>query len=701
MLTKRLLILLPLVLLAVLFQSFFWVPRYDRQTVGNPARLRKFIDASIGDASHLNPVVSADGSSSSVNQFVFDSLLDFDENLKLKPALAERWTITENAYLAVRRERIGAEALRARIEAAIADGPLEDLAARISSVELLETERETRTVSGMLPREGAAPEPYEALVGISHPARIRIGLREVTPDLFDRLAPLLGDGYLEGFDAAAHLDLPVGEVGEAVRARADELVPLAEHNPEIFFELRDDVRFHDGHPFDAGDVEFTYDAIMTPRNLSPRGSDFEPIKRVVVEGPHRVRVVYKRLFSPAVYPWSYMGMLPEHLLNEEAREREMDDRAIPADGRESFGLRQMRFTRSPVGTGAFRFVHWKTDNVIQLDRNDDYWDGPAEYESVSIRVIPDLLTQELEFRAGAIDLYPAQPHQVSRYRNDDAYQSFSAVGFNYSYIGYNARKPPFDDPRVRRALGMAIDVDQIIEYVLYGEGERVSGPYAIKTEWYDRSVEALPFDPEGAKRILAELGYTPNAEGFLERDGEVLEFNLITNNGNPQRKAIVTIAQNAWRRIGVKCNTRLIEWAVFLNDFVNVGEFDAVVLGWSTGLDADQYQIWHSSQTGPQQLNFVGYESEEVDELIEAIRVEYDRDQQRALAHRLHRVVAADQPYTFLYAARATQVLDKKIVMVERDASGAERFTPLRPTPTDQLMYYFRKWRKLDHVPDF
>ena len=121
----------------------------------------------------------------------------------------------------------------------------------------------------------------------------------------------------------------------------------------------------------------------------------------------------------------------------------------------------------------------------------------------------------------------------------------------------------------------------------------------------------------------------------------------------------------------------------------------------NAGGDGDKYQIWHSSQTGPQQLNFVGYESEEVDGLIEAIRVEYDRDQQRELAHQLHRVVAADQPYTFLYAARATQVLDKKIVMVERDASGAERFTPLRPTPTDQLMYYFRKWRKLDHVPDF
>lgn len=698
---KRVLILAPLLLLAVLLQSYFWVPSYESQTAGNPGRMVRFIEGTIGDARHLNPVISADGASSDVNTLVFDSLLDLDENLEFKDGLAERWDLSERAYLLV-REGISAQELRARVEKALASPDLADLRERVESIEILPRVAESQWVEGLLPREDAAPEPYRVEVEIARPARLAFQLSDVTPALFDRLAPWLPDGYLEGFDSAALIRVAEGEAGDAVRARAAELVPVFEHNPELLFELREDVRFHDGHPFDAGDVRFTYESIMEPRNLSPRTSDFEPVKEVVIEDPHRVRVVYKRLFSPAIYPWSYMGMLPEHLLDEAARQVEMDERNIPEDARETFGFREMRFTRNPVGTGPFRFVDWQTDEVINLVRNDDYFLGPAEYESISIRVIPDMLTQELEFRAGAIDLYPALPHQAARYKADDAYQSFSAIGFGYAYIGYNTRNPPFDDPRFRLALGMAIDVDQIIKYVLYGEAERVTGPYAIRTRWYDHAVEPIPYDPEGAVEILAELGWEKNEEtGYLEKDGVPLEFNLISNNGNPQRKAIVTIAQNAWSRIGIKVNTRMVEWAVFLNDFVNVGKFDAVVLGWSTGIDADQFQIWHSSQTGPQQLNFVGYESERADELIAEIRREYDPERQVELAHEFHRLIAADQPYTFLYAARTTQVLDKKIVMVEREPDGSERIVPVRPTPTDQLRYYFRKWRKLDYEPEF
>ncbi|MGI9430624.1 MAG: hypothetical protein ACR2PQ_00325 [Myxococcota bacterium] len=125
------------------------------------------------------------------------------------------------------------------------------------------------------------------------------------------------------------------------------------------------------------------------------------------------------------------------------------------------------------------------------------------------------------------------------------------------------------------------------------------------------------------------------------------------------------------------------------------------VLGWSTGIDPDQFSIWHSSQTGPQQLNFVGFEDAEADRLIESVRLEYDRDRQRELAHSLHRLIADAQPYTFLYAARSTSVLDRKIVMVEKGEDGVERLVPVRPTPTGQLTYWFRRWKKLNHVPEF
>ncbi|MBE9562986.1 MAG: hypothetical protein IMF12_09015 [Proteobacteria bacterium] len=206
---------------------------------------------------------------------------------------------------------------------------------------------------------------------------------------------------------------------------------------------------------------------------------------------------------------------------------------------------------------------------------------------------------------------------------------------------------------------------------------------------------ALPYDPKAAQQILADLGWHKNADGWLEKDGKIFEFNLITNNGNLQRKAIMTIAQNSWHRLGIKCNTQLFEWAVFLRDFVNQGEFDAVVLGWSMGIDPDLYQIWHSSQSGNNQLNFVGYHNTEVDKLIVQIRQEYDFATQQKLTHRLHKVIAEEQPYTFLYAPLSNLVLDKKIVMVEKDGS----YSKIKPTKTGSVFFDFNRWKKLDFTP--
>ncbi len=113
-------------------------------------------------------------------------------------------------------------------------------------------------------------------------------------------------------------DQPIDQA--TLSAWAAELVPATEHNPVIQFDLRPNVRFHDGHEFDAFDVKFTYDAIMNPKNLSPRLADYEPVKAVEVIDPLKVKVVYKRLYSPAIGTWG-MGILPEHLLNDEALTR--------------------------------------------------------------------------------------------------------------------------------------------------------------------------------------------------------------------------------------------------------------------------------------------------------------------------------------------------------------------------------------------
>jgi ABC-type transport system substrate-binding protein len=362
---------------------------------------------------------------------------------------------------------------------------------------------------------------------------------------------------------------------------------------------------------------------------------------------------------------------------------------------ERFSVRDSRFNRHPIGTGPFRFVEWKTDQYIRLARYDGYWEGPPNFREFLYRIIPDPLTIELTFYAGTTDEYAAQPHQVARLRDDPRFRQFSGLALGYSYIGYNMRRPLFQDVRVRKALGMAINTQEIIDYILYGQAERITGPYPKQTDFYDQMVQPLPYDPDGARRLLEEAGYRRNAEGWLEKDGKPLAFTLITNSGNEIRKAVMAIAQNAWRRLGIKAETLTLEWAVFINERVDKGDFDAVVLAWSMGLDADIYQIFHSSQTGHFQLNFVGYRNPRADELMVRIRQEYAHPRQVAMARELHRIIAADQPYTFLYVGKWTALFDRKITRVVRGPDGKPQYAQIVPTKLGSPKFHFTQWIKV------
>jgi ABC-type transport system substrate-binding protein len=684
---KLLLLAAPTVVSVVLLQSYFWVPTFEHQARGDPGRLTRYISVSSGDASILNPTLSADSASSEVNNLVFEGLIDRDLDLSFRGRLAESWRIFEEAYLiadpAVRLAD-GAPAtpdtLRARIQAAGGRGGL----GPIEAIEVVPAAAETVRVPDPAAPPGKDGAPPLTLT-IRRPPRIKLTLAAVDQDLFARLDRALG-GYVGRLDSTRYVEGPPA----AVSALAAELAPAAEHNPVILFTLRRGVRFHDGHEFSAADVKFTYETIVDPRNLSPRVPDYEPVKSVETPDRHTVRITYKRLFQPGFESWG-MGILPEHLLNRDALRREAQ--ALGRDP-EKYSVRDARFNRRPIGTGSFRFVEWKTDVSIKLARFEDYWEGPANFHEYLIRIIPDTLTTELAFYAGTADAYGAQPHQVARLRNDPRFHTVSRLVLGYTFIGYNMRRPIFQDARVRRALGMAINVDEIIRYAIYGQAERTTGPFPRQTEFYDPAVTPLPYDPEAAARLLAEAGWKKNAVGILEKEGLPLAFTIITNSGNEERNAIMVIAQNAWRRLGVKVEALSLEWAVFINQRVDKGDFDAIVLGWSMGLDPDIYQIFHSSQSGHFQLNFVGYRNPRADELMVRIRQEYDEARQVAMARELHQLIAEDQPYTFLYVRRALSLMDAKIVRMVPGPDGGPRYLPFTPDKLGRLGFHFKEWVK-------
>ncbi|MGD8991303.1 MAG: ABC transporter substrate-binding protein [Desulfobacterales bacterium] len=706
MTTKRILILAPLALTAILLQSYFWVPTYEQQAKGNPQRLNQYINASIGDAAILNPILSADSASSEIEGKVFEGLIDRDEDLSFRGRLATDWKIYEVAYFYVNEaanvpglDQASPQAIVNLIQAArernaAFSDELQKTLDNIVAVSLISarTERVTEQIRNPSDDQGTA----KIDLTVAAPARIKLELKAVDQDLFANLCQILGENYFSSFEGAKYLTATPAQETEQFKAYAQKYLPSVEHNPVIEFYLRPDVKFHDGHTFDAHDVKFTYEAIMNSKNLSPRIADYEPVKKVQVIDPQTVRIVYRRLYSPAIGTWS-MGILPEHLLNDAALKKEA--LKLGKDP-QAFSMRQSGFNRHPIGCGPFVFREWVSDQYIILDRFEDYWEGPPNYKEYVLRIIPNLLTQEMEFYAGTIDNYGVLPHQVKRLADNPNYQSFTGTSFGYSYIGYNMRRKPFDDFRVRTALSMAIDIDKIIEYVIYNQGERITGPFPTQTDFYNHDIQPIPYDPEGALELLAQAGWQRNAEGWLEKEGQRLQFKLITNNGNEIRKAILAIAQDSWRQIGVDVRTDLLEWAVFIQERVNKLDFDALVLGWSMGIDPDLFQIWHSSQTGPNQLNFVGFKNKEADDLIIKIRQEYNHDQQVLYCHSLHEIIARQQPYTFLYVRKWTAILDKRIFIREVDDNEKVRFKKITATQTGSYSFHFNKWIKLSEMPE-
>jgi ABC-type transport system substrate-binding protein len=555
-----------------------------------------------------------------------------------------------------------------------------------------ETRKDSTTV--LTQNAKGRSEPVDVKLTIEVPERIKLRLSKVEPGLFKALESVVGAEYFASYPFAARFKLDRPEHLKRIEERFPSLLGIGEHNPIITFHLQPNVRWHDGVPFTGADVKFTYDAIMNPKNASTRTGSFEPVKSLEVLDDLTVRVTYKRLYAQGIIDWE-IGIVPKHLLDDAALAREADRRQLSAEARKNLSVRTTTFNQNPVGTGPFRFTRWLPDQFVQLTRNDQYWGPKALYEEAYFRSIPDYLAMELEFQAGALDSYLLLPHQAERYRRDPSYNVQVHNEGAYAYIGYNARLPLFKDVRVRQALGMALDVDSIIKYVLSGEARRSTGPFYAHTPYNDPTVKPLPYDPAGAARLLAEAGWHKNARGVLEKGGKPFRFTMITNNGNPQRKAIMQIAQEAWKKLGVECSIQTFEWTVFLEEFVHTQKFEAFVLGWGGGaINPDKFELFHSSQTALYETNYCGYESKEADDLLTKIRETYDEKELIALTHQFHRVIARDQPYTFIYEPLRTFVLDRRIERHRPLADGRVAVEPVRTPPSGDLFRFMSEWRK-------
>jgi peptide/nickel transport system substrate-binding protein len=420
---------------------------------------------------------------------------------------------------------------------------------------------------------------------------------------------------------------------------------------DLTFKLRKNVRWHDGRPFTADDVVFTHQLMVHPKTPSPYKDDFEHVQSVQAVDPHTVHVRYKRPFASAVMSWG-QTMLPRHLLEKYMLEGKL--REAP----QNFS--------NPVGTGPYRFHELRSGEKIVVVANQDYYSGPPYISRVVYRIIPSQATIFLELKARGIDQANLTALQYKRQTDypafRKAYSKFRYAANVYTYLGLNHKDPRFADKRVRQALAYAINKRDLIDGVRLGMAREATGPFKPGTWVYNPNVRTYPHDPARARALLAEAGWTStNAEGLLVKDGQPFTFELLISQGSDEGRKIAEVIQAQLREVGIGVELRVLEWAAFLKEHIKKRRFTAAAMAWSTGLDFDQYSIWHSSQTGPDEFNFVSYANREVDELLERGRNTCQQSDRKRAYDRLQEILAEEQPLVFLFWRDTLPVVSARV----------------------------------------
>ena len=458
-----------------------------------------------------------------------------------------------------------------------------------------------------------------------------------------------GQLYLSLLKYDKNLDL-TGQLAKSWEISADNLT--------ITFHLRPDLRWSDGKPLTSADCLFTLRLIQDEGTQSAYKADYIIVKRAEAPDPLTFVVHYDEPFSPALSSWSSLAILPKHVFENE-------------------NIMDTRLSREPKASiGPYKLTDWQSQQSILMTANENYFDGPVWIKERLTRIIPDRATQFLELSAGRLDSVGLSPMQYSRLfeTRDELKKNFNRykyLDFVYTYLGFNLKRKPFDDILVRKAIAYAIDRQEILDGVQLGLGETIASPYKPGTFWVNEQLKPRPFDPEYARKLLAEAGWVDSdGDGVVDKDGKPLSFTVLTNNGNKQRADAATIMQQRLKKVGIHIKVRLVEWSAFIQNFINKRNFDAVILGWSLSPDPDQYTIWHSSQTGPRQFNFLSYNNANVDAALDHARRTFDRNKRKAQYDLMQQEIHHDVPMVFLFAPYSLPVMHKRFHGIKAAPAG-------------------------------
>lgn len=458
----------------------------------------------------------------------------------------------------------------------------------------------------------------------------------------------------------------------------------------ITFQLRDDVTFSDGKPLTAEDVVFSFDFAMTEAIQAPaERSLYERIASVKATGSHEVVFTYKDPYFEALELAGGMWIMPKHFYEPYLE--------TPQKFNESKGLL--------LGSGPYRLENpkdWTPDKGnVELVRNERYWgDVQPSYDRILWKIIQNDSARLTTYRNGEIDSYSARPVEYAKLKADEQImgksQNFEYMSpiASYAWLGWNQgpddKLSRFADKRVRQAMTYMTDVARIISDVYLDYGAPAVSPFSDTSKQHDPDLKPYAFDLEKARALLKEVGYEDrNGDGVIETEaGEPFEFRLTYFQGNEDTNRMVLLLKDIYAQAGVKLVPFPQEWPVMV-EALNKKDFEAITLAWTSGVETDINQMFHSSQTIANGNNFINYKSPELDKLIDEARATVDEEKRMVLWGAAEKILYEDQPYTFLFRRETLAFIDKRIANLGLTKLGLNRtFLPTETfVPGDQQLY--------------
>ncbi|MEP6993605.1 MAG: ABC transporter substrate-binding protein [Acidobacteriota bacterium] len=403
---------------------------------------------------------------------------------------------------------------------------------------------------------------------------------------------------------------------------------------EFVLTLRADAVWEDRRPVTARDVAFTLAKITDPKIPSNVFKPlFEDLESVQILDEKRLRVRFR-----APYAFRSMGFVFP---------------VLPAHRFAGQDFLRSRENRAPLSSGPYRVVSWKAQQSITLERNPAYPGPPGHFDRIVFRILPADTTAYRMLTSGELDEDQVNPALKAKAATDPGFQSCCRMiefyNLDYSYVALNNRSPLFQDARVRRALTMLLDRASIVRNLFAGSARIISGPWAPDSPAYDADVDALPFDPAAAAKLLDSAGWRDsNGNGIRDRGGREFKFDLLVSEGSEVGRQIDEMLSAELSRVGIAARVRTMEWATFV-ERVDAGDFSAASLAWSAvDPNPDPYVYWHSSQCAPKGLNDGCYKNPEADALMDQARREMDAGRRLAMFHRLHKIFRDGAPAIFV-----------------------------------------------------